>query len=46
MIFRENRLLTDDSHEISYLIFYHEKAEKEEVICSRQQFQILPFFQK
>ena len=23
MIFHENRLLADDSHEISYLIFFH-----------------------
>ena len=28
MIFHENRLLADDPHEISYLIFFEKKEEK------------------
>ena len=37
MIFHENRLLTDDSHEISYLIFskIRKDVEKFVVCCSR-----------
>ena len=32
MIFHENRLLADDSHEISYLIVIFEKSAKFEIV--------------
>ena len=33
MIFQENRLLADDSHELSYLIFFSKIRKKSHKIC-------------
>ena len=38
MIFHENRLLADDSHEISYLVFFENwKDVTKFVICCRRE---------
>ena len=34
MIFDENRLLTDDSHEISYLIFFRKQGKMSQNVWS------------
>ena len=34
MIFHENRLLADDSHEISYLIFFENKGKMSQILSS------------
>ena len=40
MIFHENRLLADDSHEISYLIFFQIRKDVAKVVCCSRNWRI------